>query len=164
MSVRTRVAPVSVSLRPICSSIAPKAPVIRIVLSERSMLIMASLSINSREHFVTGFGDQHVVFDSCAPAPLGNIYTRLDRNHHAGLQLGGFSGRYRKTRIVIAKTNVMAGVMSKESRKSIGRDFVSCYGVNVTSRSSRSDGIQRSLLRSCDNVQHLLELGIRPTP
>src|SRR6516225_11380383 len=42
-SSRTNVAPAATSLRTICSAIAPKAPVSRIVLPERSMVIMAGV-------------------------------------------------------------------------------------------------------------------------
>src|SRR5580692_1362083 len=49
MSVSTSVAPLAASLRTMCPAIAPNAPVIRIVLPERSMLII-SLYSNRSSH------------------------------------------------------------------------------------------------------------------
>src|SRR5579864_1123938 len=114
MSVSTSVAPLAASLRTMCSAIAPNAPVIRIVLPERSILIMPACSFDSRKHFVTGFDDQYVILNARARAAFGNIHSRLDRNHHAGLKHGGFSRKDSKSRIVITKAHMVARVMGKE--------------------------------------------------
>src|ERR1700722_18614246 len=131
MSVRISIAPLAASLRTMCSAIAPNAPVIRIVLPERSMLIMIVrshlfVSRNSGKHFVTGFGDQQVVLNARARAAFGNIHSRLNRDHHAGLEPGGFSGKNQKSRVVITKANVVAGVMGEKRCESCCRDLFSC--------------------------------------
>jgi hypothetical protein len=71
---------------------------------------------HSGKHFVTRFRKQYVILDARACAAFGNVYSRLDRDHHAGFKLGGFSGKDAKSRIMIAEANVVTGVMSEEGR------------------------------------------------
>src|SRR5208282_2393912 len=159
MSVSTSVAPLAASLRTMCSAIAPMAPVIRIVLPVRSMVIMVVCPLlpvrcNSREHFVTRLRHQHVIFDSRATATFGNVDARLDGDHHAGFEVRGFSGRDDKSRIMIAKAYVMAGVMSEERCQSLRGNLVPGQRVNVCAGNSGAHAIDRRLLRISDHVQY----------
>jgi hypothetical protein len=60
---------------------------------------------------MTPFGDQPVVLDACAPAAFRNVNSRFDRDHRAGLEPGGFSGKNQKSRVAIAKADVVARVL-----------------------------------------------------
>src|SRR5208282_2127067 len=137
MSVRTSVAPLAASLFTMCSAIAPRAPVIRIVLPERSMLIVIRDSIrdshgsgqrlawiHSRKNFVAGFSDEHIVLDAGAAAAFGNIDSRLDGNHHARFQPRSFARKNQEAGVMIAETYMMSGVMGEKRRESLGRDLV----------------------------------------
>src|SRR5690348_5912245 len=161
MSVRTSVARASLSLRTMCSAIAPRAPVIKIVLPERSMLIMFSPPIGSRKYLVPRFGDENVVFNSRARAPLANIYTRLNRDYHAGLEFGAFVRNDSKSWIVIAEANMMPGEVSKEVREPAAGDAVPCHGINVVSGNAGAYFIDCSFLRVGSNIQYFFNLELQ---
>src|SRR6266403_5847373 len=114
-----------------------------------------SISFNHGEHFMTRFGDRHVVLDARAPATFGNVDSRLDRDHHARLEPGGFSRANQKSRVVIAKVNVVAGVVGEESRESLVGNLVPCQRVNVAGGSTWTYGSDCGLLGIPDNREHL---------
>ena len=104
---------------------------------------------------MTRLGDQHVVFYSRAPAAFGNVHPGLDRNHHARLKLGGFPGKDQKSRIVIAKADVVAGVMGEERREPLGCDLVPRQRVDVASGDTGTYAIDRGLLRIFGDSEYL---------
>ena len=84
-----------------------------------------------------------------------------NRDHHAGLEPGGFCRKNQKSRVVIAKADVVAHVVGKESRESMGCNLVPCQRVNVAGGSAWTYGSERGLLRIPDNSEYLRNFTLR---
>src|ERR1700721_311732 len=101
------------------------------------------------------FGYQNVVLDPRASAAFAHVHSRLDGNHHARLELRGFSGKDKKSRIVIAKAGVVSGVMGEKRRKSLSGDLIPGQCVNEAGGNTGTYAIDRGLLRISGNGEYL---------